>query len=361
MAKPASLLDVSDLTVRYKSNVIEITALNDVSLSLQPSEIVAIVGESGCGKSTLGLSIINLLPRPPAVVEGGEIIFEGKNLLKSESDMADMRGTSISMIFQEPMTSLDPVYTVGYQISEAIQVRERRKRSKPYGPYQRVDPSLKMGTSGGMRRVLGTQLPKSRRNVANSDEAIEALEKVQIADPEQVLDKYPHELSGGMAQRVMIAQALIEKPRILIADEPTSALDVTTQAQVLKLIQELRNEIGSSILMITHDLAVAAQVADKVAVMYCGELVELGDVGAIFEEPLHPYTEGLINSFPNKYKDEGKLTSIPGDVPRLDSPPSGCSFHPRCKYAFDRCHKEHPNLLDTKPGRKVACFLREPH
>ena len=190
---------------------------------------------------------------------------------------------------------------------------------------------------------------------------MEALGAVQISDPERVIDKYPHELSGGMAQRVMISQALIEKPAILIADEPTSALDVTSQAQVLALMRDLRDNIKSSILFITHDLAVAAQIADRVVVMYAAEAVEIAKVNDIFKEPLHPYTEGLISSFPQKYKDEGKLDAISGDVPDLRNPPIGCRFHPRCKYMFDRCIREHPELIEVKPERKAACFLRYPN
>jgi peptide/nickel transport system ATP-binding protein len=193
-----------------------------------------------------------------------------------------------------------------------------------------------------------------------SEEAVEVLGRVQISDPERVLDKYPHELSGGMAQRVMIAQALVEKPSVLIADEPTSALDVTTQAQVLGLIRQLSNEIGSSILFITHDLAVAAQIADRVAVMYAAEFVEVAKVNEIFKEPLHPYAEGLILSFPHQYKNEGRLQTISGEVPDLKSPPPGCRFHPRCKYVFDRCPKEHPELIQVRPNHRAACFLRYP-
>jgi oligopeptide/dipeptide ABC transporter ATP-binding protein len=205
------------------------------------------------------------------------------------------------------------------------------------------------------------QLPTRRKEFTYSGEMVEVLKRVQIADPERVLNKYPHELSGGMAQRVMIAQALVQKPALLIADEPTSALDVTTQAQFLNLMEDLRKETGSSILLITHDLAVAAQIADRVAVMYAGELVEIADVREIFDNPLHPYTEGLLSSIPRKYMDEGRLQGIPGDVPDLRSPPSGCAFHPRCKYAFDRCKLERPELTGLDPNHKAACFLRYPN
>ncbi|HKM75993.1 MAG TPA: ABC transporter ATP-binding protein [Candidatus Bathyarchaeia archaeon] len=354
-----NLLEIRNLSVKYKSAVKEIKALDNVNFSTGKAQIVAIVGESGSGKSTLGLSIINLLQKPPAVVGSGEILFNGNDLLKmGEREMTGIRGTGISMIFQEPMSSLDPVYTVADQIAEAIHVRETRTPTRSYGPFPRTNPELKRGTDGGLSRVIGIQLPKSRKEFSYSGEMVDVLKRVQIADPERVLNKYPHELSGGIAQRVMIANALVERPAVLIADEPTSALDVTTQAQVLKLMQDLRDEIGSSILLITHDLAVAAQIADRVAVMYAGELVELADVTEIFEEPLHPYTEGLLNSLPRQYRDEEKLQGIPGDVPDLRTPPSGCKFHPRCKYAFDRCPLERPELITVKNNHKVACFLR---
>jgi peptide/nickel transport system ATP-binding protein len=356
-----TLLDVRNLTVAYRSAVKSIKALDNVSLTMGRSEIIAIVGESGSGKSTLGLSIINLLQKPPAVVDGGQIIFNGQDLIKlPERELAAIRGTGISMIFQDPLSSLDPVYTVGQQISEAIGMREKRATQHSPGPFSREDPDLKP-SGGGPGRVVGVRIPRSRRRrSAYSDEVVEALKRVQIADPERVIDRYPHELSGGMAQRVMIAQAMVQRPSLLIADEPTSALDVTTQAQVLRLMREMRRDLGSSILIVTHDLAVAAQVADRILVMYAGEVVELSDVARIFEKPLHPYTEGLLKSIPRKYRDEGRLEAIPGDVPDLRSLPSGCRFHPRCKYAFDRCTAEHPELIEAQPGRKVACFLRYP-
>ncbi|HXX72840.1 MAG TPA: ABC transporter ATP-binding protein [Candidatus Acidoferrales bacterium] len=354
-----NLLEVQGLTVKYRSAVKEIAALNNVYLSIRPAQIVAVVGESGCGKSTLGLSIIRLLQKPPAEIQSGQILLYGKNLLSlTNKEMTKVRGTSISMIFQEPMSSLDPVYTVGTQIEEAIDVREKRGGNKNYGPFPRNNPEIRKGTEGGLKRILEVQLPHSRKEMKYSGEAVDVLKRVQIADPERVLNKYPHELSGGMVQRVMVAQALVERPSILIADEPTSAIDVTTQAQVLKLMRELRNDVSSSILLITHDLAVAAQVAERIAVMYAGEIVEYADVTELFEHPSHPYTEGLLRSLPRQYRDEGRLESIAGDVPDLKSPPPGCRFHPRCKYAFERCRVEHPELVESNSNSKVACFLR---
>jgi len=358
MSQP--LLDVRNLTVRYATKFREVKALDRVNFRVAKGEIVALVGESACGKSTLGLSIIGLLPSPPSFVDSGEIILSGTDLLKlRESEMGAIRGTSISMIFQEPMTSLDPVYRVGDQIAEAIEIREKRKPNKSIGPYERTDPDTKERT-GVAERMLGSGLRRHRPPRAYSKEVAEALGRVQIADPLKTLEKYPHELSGGMAQRVMIAQALVQRPTLLIADEPTSALDVTTQAQVLKLMRQLRDDIDSSIIFITHDLAVAAQIADRVAVMYAGDIVELAEAKALFRRPQHPYSEGLIGSFPNQFKDEEQLKAIPGEVPNLRSQLVGCKFSSRCGYVFDRCKVERPELVETGPVQSAACFLRYP-
>jgi oligopeptide/dipeptide ABC transporter ATP-binding protein len=359
-----SVLRIRNLVVKYKTFQRDVIALTNVSLDVPRSTIIAIVGESGCGKSTLGYSIIGLLPRPPAEIGGGEILFQNKDILKlDEPQIVELRGTGISMIFQEPMTSLDPVYSVGQQLNEAIDVREKRKKRRAgfHAPVDTSSLNPSYAPPGLGQRMAGSGVSSiGRRNKKYSEEAIDALKRVHISDPERVIDKYPHELSGGMAQRVMIAMALIEKPAIVIADEPTSALDVTTQAQVLFLMRELREEIGTSILFITHDLAVAAQIADQVVVMYAGEIVEQASVEDMFHSSLHPYTEGLLKSFSHGYKDEGKIEAISGDVPNLKYLPSGCRFHPRCKYAFARCSVEHPSLDEVLPGHKVACFLRSP-
>ncbi|MGA2666048.1 MAG: ABC transporter ATP-binding protein [Nitrososphaerales archaeon] len=353
------LLDISDLTVEYRTGRGKIAALSHFSLGVRRGEILAVVGESGCGKSTLGLSIINLLQKPSASIASGQILFKGTDMLKlNGGEMAALRGTEISMIFQDPMSSLDPVYTVGQQLREAINTRKGRGEKRPE-QFAVGNPELEYGARARASRLVVPQAPRARRERRYDDDIIQALRAVNISDPEKVVNKYPHELSGGMAQRVMIAQALVERPSLLIADEPTSALDVTIQAQVLKLIKGLRDEIGSSIIFITHDLAVAAQVADRVAVMYAAQLVELSDVKGLFRRPLHPYSEALILSFPKRYKDEGKLDAISGDVPDLRAPPPGCRFNPRCRYAFDRCRAEGPALLDVGDDHRVACFLRE--
>lgn len=313
---------------------------------------------------------MNLLSRPPAEFESGEILYGGMDLLKlDDSQMAKIRGTGISMIFQEPMSSLDPVYRVSRQLSEAIEVREKRDSSSSIHEPHRLGQATTGGAGaeapGLSSRLFGTiatgkreELPSRGRKTKNSEEMVEVLRKVQIPDPFLVLEKYPHQLSGGMAQRVMIAQALLEKPALLIADEPTSALDVTTQSQVLTLMKNLRDEIKTSILFITHDLAVAAQIADRVIVMYAGEIVEDSPLEEIFEEPLHPYTEGLIRSYPRLYKSQGNLESISGEIPDLRNIPEGCPFHPRCKYVFQPCMNEHPALVEVSRNHEVSCFLR---
>jgi len=354
------VLNIRNLAVKYKTFNRDVLALSNINLDVPRSTIIAIVGESGCGKSTLGYSIIGLLQKPPAVIDRGEIVFQGKDILKlEESEIVELRGTGISMIFQEPMTSLDPVYTVGQQLNEAIEIREKRKkrRAEYHGPFESSGPGGSHAPPGLGERMVGSGVSMGGRK-KHSEQAIDALRRVHISDPERVIDKYPHELSGGMAQRVMIAEALVEKPAVMIADEPTSALDVTTQAQVLFLMRELREEIGTSILFITHDLAVAAQIADQVIVMYAGEIVEQASVHEMFHSSLHPYTEGLLKSFSHSYKDEGKMEAIRGDVPNLKYLPEGCKFHPRCKYAFNRCSVELPKLEEVQPGHRVACFLR---
>jgi oligopeptide/dipeptide ABC transporter ATP-binding protein len=361
-----SFLTVKDLSVKYRTYKREIKALRNVSLEIRPSQIIAIVGESGCGKSTLGLSIINLLPIPPAQLESGEILFRNTDLLKlQESDMARMRGTAISMIFQQPMSSLDPVYRVADQLAETIEVRERREGYGSYhlphqGDRPREPPSLVSRLLGsglsGQNRLRYSDL--HRQSTKHYEEIVETLREVQIPDPVRVLERYPHQLSGGMAQRVMIAQALLERPSLLIADEPTSALDVTTQAQVLSLLRRLRDETQSSVLFITHDLSVAAQIADRVVVMYAGEVFEDAAIQETFTDPLHPYTEGLIRSFPRLYKNQGKLESIAGEIPDLRHLPTGCIFNPRCKYTFEPCLRRHPTLVQVRPQHFVRCFLR---
>jgi oligopeptide/dipeptide ABC transporter ATP-binding protein len=342
------------LTIAYESDNSQLVAVNGIDLEISEKEFLAVVGESGCGKSTLALSMIGLLPSPPAKVLGGSIVYRGTNLarLKPE-EMRNYRGTEIAMIFQEPLTSLNPVYRIGDQIAEAILIREKRNTGEgapEIGVMQKVH---RMDRKVGSRRLR----PKSKLSEVLKKDAVEALKLVRIADQEQVLDMYPFELSGGMRQRVMIAMALSQRPKLLVADEPTTALDVTTQAQVLKLMKGLITEVNTSILLITHDLAVASEVADRVVVMYAGDIVEDAGVFDLFSEPLHPYTKGLLSCIPHGSKDDTKVMPIPGSVPDLLVPPIGCRFAERCPSAMDVCRSRRPKLVVASPGHKVSCFL----
>ena len=314
------LLNIKDLTIKFADFDGDITVVDKVSLSLEQGEILGLVGESGCGKSVTSLSIIGLLPESGKVASG-EILFEGRNILTlSDEEMRKMRGNRISMVFQEPLTSLNPLFTVGEQIREVI--------------------SLHRGGNQQSVRKRGMEL----------------LDKVGIPMPEKVYDSYPHLLSGGMRQRVMIAIALACTPGLIIADEPTTALDVTIQAQILDLMRNLVKESGSSILFITHDLGVIAEMADKVAVMYAGQVVEEADVFSLFAEPFHPYTEGLLKSTVRINDMNDELDSIQGTVPTPKEMPRGCCrFSERCTFAGERCFQEEPALVEIG-GRKVRCF-----
>jgi peptide/nickel transport system ATP-binding protein len=324
-ANPTPLLRVQDLKTHFHTRDGVVRAVDGVSFDVLPGETLAIVGESGCGKSVTAMSILRLLPMPPARIAGGRIEFDGRNLLElSEPDMRKVRGNAISMIFQEPMTSLNPVLTIGRQISEAL------------------------------------VLHRGMTEKAALLRAAEMLRKVHIPEAERRLTQYPHELSGGMRQRVMIAMALACGPRLLIADEPTTALDVTIQAQILELMHELRAETGASVILITHDLGVVAEIAHRVVVMYAGRKVEEAPIGELFAAPRHPYTRGLLGSMPHlgdSVNETGKrLVEIPGMVPSLKDPAPGCLFAPRCPNATERCTREAPPLELHAPGHQAACW-----
>jgi len=351
------LLKISDLSIAYESKHSNLLALDNVDLEIGQNTLVAVVGESGCGKSTLALSIIGLLAMPPAKITGGKIEYKSTRLTElKEKDRRKFRGTEIAMIFQEPLTSLNPVYKVGDQIAEAIAVREERKKDRRLDLESDVmQKAYKVNTPD-----MPSRLPRFRRGglvKLLKDEVLQVLKQVRIADADQVIDRYPFELSGGMRQRVMIAMALAQKPALLIADEPTTALDVTTQAQVLRLMKELIDEVNTSILLITHDLAVASQVADRVIVMYAGDIVEDSDVYDLFREPLHPYSKGLLSCIPVGSKDKAKLKPIPGSVPDLSKPFVGCKYASRCPSAMPVCTQRRPRLVETRPNHRVACFL----
>ncbi|MEH7343102.1 ABC transporter ATP-binding protein [Bacillus sp. JJ1532] len=321
--KSEKILDIRNLRTSFFTDEGEVKAVDGVDFSIEKGKTLGIVGESGSGKSITSLSILRLLQEPIGKIVGGEVYFKGENLLeKTKKQMMDIRGNNISMIFQEPMTSLNPTITCGEQIAESIRIHQKLNRK---------DAWIK---------------------------AIDMLSLVGIPSPEKRAKQYPFELSGGMRQRVMIAIALACNPELLIADEPTTALDVTIQAQILELIKKLQDELGTSLMIITHDLGVVAEMCDKVAVMYCGKVVEYADVETIFTDPKHPYTIGLLNSVPKHDEDvEGDLSVIHGQVPSPFNLPLGCRFAPRCPHAREICHSELPELKDAPDGDKVRCWM----
>ncbi len=321
---PESLLTVGNLKTYFYTDGGVARAVDGVSFTLQKGETLGLVGESGCGKSVTSLSIMRLVPEPPGKIVSGEIRFGGRGLLDlSESDMRGVRGNDIAMIFQEPMTSLNPVFTCGFQIDEAVMLHQGLDRE------------------------------------AAREKTVEMLHRVGIPDPDQRANEYPHQLSGGMRQRIMIAMALSCTPDLLIADEPTTALDVTIQAQILELLAQLQQEFGMAVLIITHDLGVIAEVADRVAVMYAGKIVETGGVEEIFTDPRHPYTRGLLASVPKLNEQKERLSVIPGTVPDAVHFPEACRFAPRCPHAEAVCREQEPALLQIDGGHAVACWLAE--
>ena len=322
---PTPELLVKNLKVSFATSKKELIAVRGISYQLNQGEILALVGESGCGKTVSALSILRLIQEPPGKIVSGEIFFAGKDLLKlKKKELQDRRGKDIAMIFQDPMTSLNPVLTIGEQIIETL--------------------------------LRHTSLSRKKAR----EKSFRLLEQVEIPSPKQKLDQYPHQLSGGMRQRVMIAMALSCSPRILIADEPTTALDVLIQAQILSLLKKIKNDTQMSILLITHDLGVVAEVAERVMVMYAGEIVESGSVNDLFRSPLHPYTIGLMESIPTLESTQQKLSKlkeISGTVPSLSQVPFGCPFHPRCSAAETRCKTDKPKLKKISQTHSVSCWL----
>ena len=319
-----NLLEVKHLrTEFFSSKKSSVTAVDDVNFEIKKGEIVGLVGESGCGKSVTSLSIMQLLKDTPGKITNGEVIFQGHNLLDaSKKEMLDIRGDKMSMIFQEPMSSLNPSMRIDKQMIEGI---------RPHTPLTKAEARKK---------------------------AADILSQVGIPDPQRVLKNYPHQLSGGMSQRVMIAMAMSCEPDLLIADEPTTALDVTIQAQILELMKKIQQDKGMSILLITHDLGVVAEMCSRVIVMYAGKIVEEAPVEILFANPTHPYTQGLIASVPKLGSGVKVLPSIPGSVPDLSAMPKGCRFAPRCKYATEKCHQEQPELLSVGEKQKCRCWLK---
>lgn len=319
------LLEVKNLSTSFFTRDGEVEAVGDVSFHVNPGKVLGVVGESGCGKSVTSLSILGLVPKP-GVVKQGEVLFKGEDLITmSPDDLTDLRGKEISMIFQQPGSALNPVYRVGAQIAEVFK--------------------------------LHTDMNKKERNAA----AIDMLRKVGIPDPESRAKSFPHEMSGGMAQRVMIAMALSQNPQLLIADEPTTALDVTIQAQILDLIRDLKDTSNTAVVLISHDLGVIAEMADRVLVMYAGQVVEEADVETLFANPQHPYTRGLIGSIPTFGDVRDELDVIPGVVPGLVDPPNACRFAPRCAARIENeleiCTQQAPELIQISPTHQARCFL----
>lgn len=317
------ILDIQDLHTYFYTYGGVVKALNGINLKIREKETVGLVGETGCGKSVTALSILRLIQYPGRIVQG-KILFKGENLVsQSESEIQRIRGNRISMIFQEPMSALNPVLTIGDQISSVIKLHQNMSKGKA------------------------------------RQETLQVLQEVRIPDATKVVRQYPHQLSGGMRQRVMIAMALACKPELLIADEPTTYLDTTIQAQVLRLMKDLKDQLGVSMILITHNLGIVAQTCDRVAIMYAGNIVEMAPVKEIFENPKHPYVSGLLRSIPSVTKHSDRLEVIVGSVPNLVNPPGGCRFHPRCPKVMPTCSRELPQMTRITNDHTVSCYLYE--
>jgi oligopeptide/dipeptide ABC transporter ATP-binding protein len=326
------VLEIKDLKIEFGTFEGTSHVLDGIHLTLGRGDTLGLVGETGCGKSITAKAILRLLPVPPARIVSGEILFEGEDLLgKSEEEMKKIRGKRIAMVFQDPMTFLNPVFTIEEQLVDVILAHE----------------------GGDGSRIQGERVDRKRA----IEKAIELLREVKIPQPESRIKSYPHEFSGGMRQRVLIAMALSHSPQILIADEPTTALDVTIQAQILRLMDELVQRHGHSVLLISHDLGIVARVCRRIAVMYAGNIVESCSTVQLFKKPLHPYTQGLLNSILTFSKREGEAQVIQGVIPDLIEPPPGCRFHPRCPSSMEICEKEKPSWIESEEGHWVSCHL----
>jgi peptide/nickel transport system ATP-binding protein len=366
-ASTQDILTVKKLRVNFHTFAGQVKALDGVDLSVKRGEVLGLVGESGSGKSVTALSIEGLLPQNAEVV-GGEIILDGKDLLtEKRGEIRTARLREMAMVFQDPLTYLNPVLTVGSQILEILETD--RRVFTPVVVAARLEDLDKGARDGALTEketrekarleALPAEQTLGRREFKRLAKAyaVAILGRVRLPEPERMFKMYPFELSGGMRQRTMIAMALVRRPALLIADEITTALDVTVQAQILKLLRELKDQIDASILLITHDLAVVAEICDRVAVMYAGNIVEVAEVNELFKNPLHPYTQGLLAAIPRPDAVRGELTSIKGSVPNLIYPPSGCRFHPRCPSVFEKCPLSKPPLVEARAGHFVECFL----
>ncbi len=354
------LLEVKNLLVSFDTDDGHFYAVNDVSFHIKKGEIVGLVGESGCGKSITALSLLRLIPSPPGMIESGEILFNGKDLLKlSPMELRKIRGQAISMIFQEPLSALSPLQRIGQQMVETLQLHQDKIPDDKMDEQSNTHKKRTLQSSGLIQRLWKkinseSKLPKNEAwNIAK-----QWLEKVKISDADERMYSYPFQLSGGMQQRIMIAMSLMLGPDLIIADEPTTALDVTIQAQIFQLIREIRQD-QTSILLITHDMGVVWEMCNRVIVMYASNIVEEGNVDDIFTKPAHPYTQGLLKSIPKLSGKAETLKTIAGNVPSPLDYPSGCHFRDRCKHAFDRCEKEKPQFVPLTNNHKSACFIAE--
>jgi len=351
--KNDALLQVNNVRLDFHTYAGEVKALDGVTFLVKKGEALGLVGESGCGKSVTALTIVGLLPENASVTEG-EILLAGENLLAMTHDqIRKVRANKIAMVFQDPTTFLNPVLTIGEQLEEVFLLNSERLANVAAERKIEVEAGKEEQDTSG----AAPKLARSRQKKVAKALSIDVLSQVRLADPERTLKQYPHELSGGMRQRCMIAMALARNPLLFIADEITTALDVTIQAQILELLRELKTQLSGSTLLITHDLGVVAELCDRVAVMYAGNIIELADVKELFANPLHPYTQGLMRAIPMIDRRMERLETIPGSVPDLIYPPSGCRFHPRCPFAFEKCKLEKPELLHVGKGHTVACHL----
>jgi peptide/nickel transport system ATP-binding protein/oligopeptide transport system ATP-binding protein len=347
-----NLLEIKNLKMDFGTGADALRAVDGVSLTIGAGETVCLVGESGCGKSVTALSIAQLVPMPPANYVGGEILLNGRDVLKmSNAELRGIRGGVVSYVFQEPGASLNPVFRIGNQIKESLKLHRPDLTGRAGSPLPAALPNANSGAHG---------VTRSTKNALDA-EVIRLLKLVGIPAPESRIKNYPFEMSGGMQQRVMIAMALASEPKLLVADEPTTALDVTIQAQILELLHDLKQRLGMAILLITHNLGIVGDMADRVAVMYAGQIVELSPAKELLRRPLHPYTKALINSVPKLAGGASRLSAIPGNVPRIGNFPPGCRFAPRCPIAKPECSEKIPKLVEVEAGRWVRCpFWKTP-
>ena len=373
MASPTAppLLEINDLKVVFQTYAGQVKALDGINLTLYKGETVGLVGESGCGKSVTATTIVGLLSENAKVAEGQILLNKDDLLRMNRKEMREIRAKKVAMVFQDPATFLNPVLTIGQQIGEVFQLDSARIERTALGVrMDELKSKVKGATNPNEREQAQAQLdeltkssgspPKADRRtkkIAVNALVKDALLKARLPDPDRIMREYPHELSGGMKQRCMIAMAIARNPELLIADEITTALDVTIQAQILELLRLLKEEVQSTILIITHDLGIVAETCDRVAVMYAGNVIEVTSVKELFRKPLHPYTQGLLKAIPKFAAGRERLESIPGSVPDLIYPPTGCRFHPRCSYAWDLCQKVKPELYEAEKGHTVACHL----